>query len=211
MPWAEHPSEAPRADRELRRTHEPPRDPGPEQHIDVERPGELVGISLLLGRTAEDDAGRDLAAHRDRHRLLSPLGGARDPQAGQSHLTPNLKTRPASRYRSESSRLVLGAGALGQRQRVPRPRFPRDLAKLSTRHSRIYAGRPQTNGNVEALYETIRRRVVARCLRWLHPPELNRAEKSLRPTCASTITTAFTAADSRAAAPLQTSSTVPER
>jgi transposase len=31
--------------------YEPPRDPGPEQHIDVERPGELVGIDCFyIGR-----------------------------------------------------------------------------------------------------------------------------------------------------------------
>src|SRR5205085_1475644 len=33
--------------------------------------------------------------------------------------------------------------------------FQRTLARLKTRHTRIHAGRPQTNGNVEALHKTI--------------------------------------------------------
>lgn len=30
--------------------YEPPRDPGPERHVDVSRPGELVGIDCFLRR-----------------------------------------------------------------------------------------------------------------------------------------------------------------
>jgi transposase InsO family protein len=33
--------------------------------------------------------------------------------------------------------------------------FPTTLKHLGTRHSRIHAGRPQTNGHVEALQKTI--------------------------------------------------------
>ena len=33
--------------------------------------------------------------------------------------------------------------------------FTKHLEKLRARHSRIHAGRPQTNGNVEALHKTI--------------------------------------------------------
>ena len=33
--------------------------------------------------------------------------------------------------------------------------FTKTLEKLGARHSRIHAGRPQTNGNVEALHKTI--------------------------------------------------------
>ena len=33
--------------------------------------------------------------------------------------------------------------------------FTNNLEKLKTRHTRIHAGRPQTNGNVEALHKTI--------------------------------------------------------
>jgi transposase InsO family protein len=33
--------------------------------------------------------------------------------------------------------------------------FDHTLARLGARHSRIHAGRPQTNGNVEALHKTI--------------------------------------------------------
>jgi transposase InsO family protein len=34
-------------------------------------------------------------------------------------------------------------------------RFPATLERLGARHSRIHAGRPQTNGHVEALHKTI--------------------------------------------------------
>jgi hypothetical protein len=41
--------------------YEPLRDPGPERHIDVSRPGELVGIDCFyVGRLG--DRGQDLAA-----------------------------------------------------------------------------------------------------------------------------------------------------
>jgi transposase InsO family protein len=33
--------------------------------------------------------------------------------------------------------------------------FTKTLQRLGARHSRIHAGRPQTNGNVEALHKTI--------------------------------------------------------
>ncbi len=46
-PRAEHLRQAPGADRGYAAPYEPPRDPGPEQHIDVDRPGELVGIDCL--------------------------------------------------------------------------------------------------------------------------------------------------------------------
>jgi transposase InsO family protein len=48
--------------------------------------------------------------------------------------------------------------------------FGMALEKLGARHSRIHAGRPQTNGNVEALHKTILdecwRPAFARCI---HP------------------------------------------
>jgi transposase InsO family protein len=42
-----------------------------------------------------------------------------------------------------------------QRRRVPQPRVPPGRGRLGARHSLIHAGRPQTNGNVEALHKTI--------------------------------------------------------
>ena len=48
--------------------------------------------------------------------------------------------------------------------------FGQTLARLGARHSRIHAGRPQTNGHVEALHKTI----LDECwrpafARYLHP------------------------------------------
>ena len=69
--------------------YEPPRDPGPEQHINVSRPGELVGIDCFYVGRVEGHRRRDLAAHRDRHRFLIRLGRARDPnRATPPHCRP---------------------------------------------------------------------------------------------------------------------------
>ena len=55
-PRAEHSREAPRADRGYAAPYEPPRDPGPEQHIEVAEPGELVGIDCFyVGRLKGTD------------------------------------------------------------------------------------------------------------------------------------------------------------
>jgi hypothetical protein len=57
--------------------YETPSEPRPEQHIEVSEPGELVGIDCFYVGRPERHRGCDLAAHRDRHRLLLRLCGAR--------------------------------------------------------------------------------------------------------------------------------------
>ena len=89
--------------------------------------------------------------------------------------------------------------------------FDTTIARLKARHTRIHAGRPQTNGHVEALHKTI----LDECwrpafARYLYPRLMACAANST-PTSPSTTTTASTTAASPAARSRPTSSTVPAR
>lgn len=70
--------------------------------------------------------------------------------------------------------------------------FTTTVARLGARHSRIHAGRPQTNGNVEALHKTI----LDECWRPAFARYPSRGSPafaaSSTPTCAITTTTAST-------------------
>jgi transposase InsO family protein len=135
--------------------YEPPRDPGPEQHIDVDRPGELVGIDcFFVGRlkgtngaiwqlTAIDIASSFAWAEL----VVCPND---NPTAEQ---TSKLARRVAADLKAAGWRLERVLTDNGNEFRgLP---FGRTLTRLSAQHSRIHAGRPQTNGNVEALHKTI--------------------------------------------------------
>jgi transposase InsO family protein len=135
--------------------YEPPRDPGPERHIDVERPGELVGIDCFyVGRlrgtngaiwqlTAIDIASSFAWAEL----VVCPND---NPTAEQ---TSKLARRVARDLKAAGWRLQRVISDNGNEFRgLP---FGHTLNRLGARHSRIHAGRPQTNGNVEALHKTI--------------------------------------------------------
>jgi transposase InsO family protein len=135
--------------------YEPPRDPGPEQHIDVDVPGELVGIDCFyVGRlkgtngaiwqlTAIDIASSFAWAEL----VVCPKD---NPTAEQ---TSRLARRVASDLKAAGWRLQRVISDNGNEFRgLP---FATTLERLGARHSRIHAGRPQTNGNVEALHKTI--------------------------------------------------------
>jgi transposase InsO family protein len=134
---------------------QPPRDPGPEQHIDVDRPGELVGIdSFYVGRlkgtngaiwqlTAIDVASSFAWADL----VICPND---NPTAAQ---TSKLARRVAADLKAAGWRLERVISDNGNECRGVA--FTKTLQRLGARHSRIHAGRPQTNGNVEALHKTI--------------------------------------------------------
>jgi transposase InsO family protein len=135
--------------------YQPPRDPGPEQHIDVDRPGELVGIdSFYVGRlkgtngaiwqlTAIDVASSFAWADL----VICPND---NPTAAQ---TSKLARRVAADLKAAGWRLERVISDNGNEFRGVA--FTETLQRLGARHSRIHAGRPQTNGNVEALHKTI--------------------------------------------------------
>jgi transposase InsO family protein len=135
--------------------YEPPRDPGPEQHIDVDRPGELVGIDCFyVGRLKGTEGAIwqltaiDIASSYAWTELVSCPSG--NPTAQQ---TSKLARRVAGELKAAGWRLERMLSDNGNEFRgTP---FTSALEKLKVTHTRIHAGRPQTNGNVEALHKTI--------------------------------------------------------
>ena len=135
--------------------YEPPRDPGPEQHIDVERPGELVGIDCFyVGRLKGTEGAIwqltaiDIASSYAWAELVICKQG--NPTARQ---TSKLAERVAKELQLAGWKLERMLSDNGNEFRGSD--FSASLQKLKARHSRIHAGRPQTNGNVEALHKTI--------------------------------------------------------
>ena len=149
--------------------YEPPRDPGPEQHIDVERPGELVGIDCFyVGRLRGTEGAIwqltaiDIASSFAWAELVVAKQG--NPSARQ---TSKLAQRVAADLKAAGWRLERLLSDNGNEFKGD---FTTTVSKLRARHSRIHAGRPQTNGNVEALHKTI----LDECwrpafARYLHP------------------------------------------
>src|SRR4051794_374971 len=135
--------------------YEPPRDLGPEQHIDVERPGELVGMDCFyVGRLKGTNGAIwqltaiDIATSFAWAELVVCPND--NPHAKQ---TSKLACRVARDLKAAGWRLERVLTDNGNEFKgLP---FEQALARLEVRHSRIHAGRPQTNGNVEALHKTI--------------------------------------------------------
>jgi len=135
--------------------YEPPRDPGPERHIDVDRPGELVGIDCFYVGRLKGTQGAiwqltaiDIASSFAWAELVVCPND--NPTADQ---TSKLARRVAVDLKAAGWRLQRMLSDNGNEFRGQR--FGETLATLGARHSRIHAGRPQTNGNVEALHNTI--------------------------------------------------------
>lgn len=137
--------------------YQPPEDPGPEQHIDVERPGELVGVDcFFVGRlkgtegaiwqlTAIDIASSFAWAEL----VICKQGNPSNPSAKQ---TSRLARRVAAELKAAGWRLER---LLSDNGNEFKGEFTTTIDRLKSKHTRIHAGRPQTNGNVEALHRTI--------------------------------------------------------
>jgi transposase InsO family protein len=137
--------------------YEPPRDPGPEQHIEVYRPGELVGIDCFyVGRLKGTEGSIWQLTAID---VASSFGWAElvvckqaNPGSPSAKQTSRFARRIASELKAAGWRLERllsdnGHEFMGE--------FTTTVERLKARHTRIHAGRPQTNGNVEALHKTI--------------------------------------------------------
>jgi transposase InsO family protein len=135
--------------------YEPPREPAPERHIDVERPGELVGIDCFYVGRLRDTHGTiwqltaiDVYSSFAWAELVICKHG--NPTAQQ---TSKLARRVASELKAAGWCLERVLSDNGNEFRgLP---FTDTIKRLKARHSRIHAGRPQTNGHVEALHKTI--------------------------------------------------------
>ncbi|MGV1015637.1 MAG: helix-turn-helix domain-containing protein [Methyloceanibacter sp.] len=152
-----------------RAPYEPPRDPGPERHIDVSRPGELVGIDCFyVGRLKGTNGAIwqltaiDVASSFGWADLVVCPNG--QPTAAQ---TSKLARRVAADLKAANWRLERLLSDNGNEFKGD---FTTTIERMKARHTRIHAGRPQTNGNVEALHATI----LDECwrpafARYLHP------------------------------------------
>ncbi len=134
--------------------YEPPRDPGPERHIDVSRPGELVGIDCFYVGRLRGTEGKvwqltaiDVASSFGWAELVVAKQG--NPTSKQ---TSKLARRVAAHLETAGWRLERFLSDNGNEFKGE---FAETVKDLGARHTRIHAGRPQTNGNVEALHKTI--------------------------------------------------------
>jgi len=135
--------------------YEPPRDPGPAQHIEVERPGELVGIDCFYVGRLRGSTGAiwqltaiDCSSSFAWAELVVCKQG--NPTAAQ---TSKLARRVAAELQAAGWRLERVLCDNGNEYRGEH--FRRTLTRLGARITHIHAGRPQTNGHVEALHKTI--------------------------------------------------------
>jgi len=134
--------------------YEPPRAQTPAQHVEAVRPGELVGFDcFFVGRlhnmkeTVWQLTAIDVCSSYAWAELVSCPSG--QPSAAQ---TSKLAVRVAAELQAAGWRLER---ALTDNGMEFRGRFEQTLARLDARATRIRAGRPQTNGAVEALHRTI--------------------------------------------------------
>jgi transposase InsO family protein len=138
-----------------RAPYEPPRDPGPEPHITTTRPGELVGIDcFFVGRLSDTKGAVWQITAIDTYSSYAWTDLVRCKTAGPTtqHTIP-LANRVAAELAAAGWQLERVLTDNGNEFRgLP---FGQAITALGARHSRIRAGRPQTNGHVERLHRTI--------------------------------------------------------
>ena len=138
-----------------RAPYAPPREPAPEPHIDTTRPGELVGIDCFYVGRLHGTAGtvwQITAIDTYSSFAWADLVAAPNEGPGAEH-TSRLARRVAGELKAAGWQLerVLTDNGSEFRSRV----FVDAVTQLGARHTRIRAGRPQTNGHVERLHRTI--------------------------------------------------------
>ncbi len=134
--------------------YEPPRAAPDRQHVEAERPGELVGFDcFFVGRlhnmkqTVWQLTAIDVCSSFGWAELVVAKQG--NPTAKQ---TSRLARRVARDLRAAGWRLER---VLTDNGNEFKGEFTTTIGRLGSEHTRIHAGRPQTNGNVEALHKTI--------------------------------------------------------
>lgn len=138
-----------------RAPYQPPREPEPERHVEAERPGELVGVDcFFVGRlhgtrgTVWQLTAIDVCSSFAWADLVVCPRGAPTPVQ-----TSRLVCRVARELKAAGWRLERVLTDNGQEFRAER--FRRAIAVHGVRITRIRAGRPQSNGHVEALHRLI--------------------------------------------------------
>lgn len=138
-----------------RAPYEPPRKPAPEPHIEVKRPGELVGIDGFYVGRLRGTAGAiwqltaiDCYSSYAWAQLVVCKQG--NPTALQTSTLARRVARELKAAGWQLERVLCDNGNEFRSQR-----FRATLTRLGARITHIHAGRPQTNGHVEALHKTI--------------------------------------------------------
>jgi transposase InsO family protein len=138
-----------------RAPYEPPREPAQEPHIDVERPGELVGMDCFyVGRLRKTEGAVWQLTAID---IASSYGWAELVVCKQGNPTGQQVSKLARRVAAD----LKAAGWRLERvlcdngQEFKSERLGETLDRLGATRTHIRAGRPQTNGHVEALHKTI--------------------------------------------------------
>ena len=134
---------------------EPPREPEPERHVEASRPGELVGVdSFYVGRLSGTKGAVWQLTAIDVHSSFAwaeLVSCSRGNPSGEQ--TSKLARRVAHDLRAAGWQLERVLSDNGGEYRALA--FRETLDGLGARHSFIHAGRPQTNGAVEALHRTM--------------------------------------------------------
>jgi len=134
--------------------YEPPRPAPLEQHVEAGRPGELVGFDcFFVGRlhnikeTVRQLTAIDVCSSYAWVELVScPRGQPSSAQTSKLARSVAVELQLAG-WRLERALTDNGSEFRGS--------FEQTLTQLAARTTRIRAGRPQTNGAVEALHKTI--------------------------------------------------------
>jgi transposase InsO family protein len=136
-----------------RAPYEPPRDPAPEPHIEVSRPGELVGIDcFFVGRLrgTREPVWQVTAIDVYSSHAWAELCAARQPTHQHTSKLARRVAADLARCGWRLERVLSDNGA-----EFTSHEFRRVVEALGGRTTRIRAGRPQTNGHVENLHRTI--------------------------------------------------------
>lgn len=138
-----------------RAPYEPRQEPAEEPHIASWRPGELVGMDCFyVGRLHGTKGAIWQLTACDTHSSYAWAELVRCPTGQPSEAqTSRLAERVARELRAAGWRLERVLTDNGKE--FGRPRFGATLERLGAHHSRIYPGRPQSNGHVERLHRTI--------------------------------------------------------
>jgi transposase len=138
-----------------RAPYEPPREPEPEPHIDVERPGELVGMDCFsVGRlrgtegTVWQLTAIDVRSSYGWAELVVCPSG--NPSAAQTSALARRVAKDLSEAGWALERVLVDNG-----NEFNAGRFHKTVERLGGRVTHIRSGRPQTNGHVERLHRTI--------------------------------------------------------
>jgi transposase InsO family protein len=138
-----------------RAPYEPPREPEPEPHIEVDRPGELVGFDcFFVGRLKGTNGAVWQLTAIDCYSSFAwaELVVCREgnPSAKQTSTLARRVARELQAAGWQLERVLCDNG-----NEFKGPLFHATVERLGARVTHIHAGRPQTNGHVEALHKTI--------------------------------------------------------